>query len=462
MAANENEDVIYASGVDPTIVHFQPVQKGTRSKWMKSIQRQANTHDVHAMLNLTGIRGVVSIGIDANLFVDDPKFKSLKSYPPFQAGTSVALAPNAGIFALKYEQNIEVWKLGQSAKTSFANDTCHPDGLERKPLEILKLTEEPLKVLDIKVKETETIADLAIAPNGDYLAYSTKDKFKILKIGTDPPKIDKVNLNIDIMPTLFKFSDDKLLICDAYGAVQVLDLITETSVQVLVHKNAINHIDIAKDASIIVISDFENNIEIYETKNSRIQCKIPMYKDAPIACLALHPNLATLMVVYSNHHFVECCTKTGKYTKLTNTILEQRQVLPKEWKNKHKTTKGILFPQSHLNGNLAKKNDTIIFYDEEFIGVLDKTIVMDIAKGVLPTSNKQAKTDKKTKNQDLNHISKEVLRLSKRYEHLVFLGALKAENMEDATCPLVAVEVKPQVLERQLPPSIRQKKFGAM
>ena len=137
-------------------------------------------------------------------------------------------------------------------------------------------------------------------------------------------------------------------------------------------------------------------------------------------------------------------------------------MIPKDWRLKHKTTKGILFPQSHLSGNLAKKNDTILFYDEELIGVLDRNIVMDISKGVLPTASKQAKTDKKSKNQDLNDISKSVLRLSKRYEHLVFLGALEAENMEDMSQPLVAVEVKPHVLEQQLPPSIRQKKFGAM
>ena len=36
------------------------------------------------------------------------------------------------------------------------------------------------------------------------------------------------------------------------------------------------------------------------------------------------------------------------------------------------------------------------------------------------------------------------------------------ENDEDLTSPLVAVEVKPQVLQCQLPPSMRRKKFGAM
>ena len=80
--------------------------------------------------------------------------------------------------------------------------------------------------------------------------------------------------------------------------------------------------------------DFKNNVTICDLSSNedgagKIQCKAPKYEDAPISCMALHPKTKTLFVVYSNHHFVECCTKTGKYTKLTMTLHENEELIPK-------------------------------------------------------------------------------------------------------------------------------------
>ena len=45
------------------------------------------------------------------------------------------------------------------------------------------------------------------------------------------------------------------------------------------------------------------------------------------------------------------------------------------------------------------------------------------------------------------------LRMSRKYDHLLSLHLLAEDE-------IVAVEVKPGVLEGQLPPSLKQKKFG--
>ena len=166
--------------------------------------------------------------------------------------------------------------------------------------------------------------------------------------------------------------------------------------------------------------------------------------------------------IFYTLYFVECCLQTGKYTKLTNTILENKHLLPKDWKTKTNTTKGILFPQSHLPKSMVEfKNDTIIFYDEKFISVLDRSVVDDISKGIFPTSTKQAKVEGQKKSKSQEEIGKNILRMSTKYSHLVCLASLKPEHDKDPTCPLLAIEVKPEVLERQLPPSLKQKKFGA-
>ena len=85
-------------------------------KWMKSIQRYVNTHDVHAMIVLPDeINRVISIGVDANLFVDNPRKKaSLIAYPPFQWGSNVSLASQSKILCLRHDRSIEVWKLGDN------------------------------------------------------------------------------------------------------------------------------------------------------------------------------------------------------------------------------------------------------------------------------------------------------------------------------------------------------------
>ena len=79
--------------------------------------------------------------------------------------------------------------------------------------------------------------------------------------------------------------------------------------------------------------------------------------------------------------------------------------------------------------------------------------------------------------------STQAMRITKKYEHLVHLGLFESsqsfhvkdelgnkndksnvsqEVLTSSPCTLVAVEVKPQSFESQLPPSVRQKKFGAM
>ena len=44
--------MVYSSGVDPVLMQFQPVIKNSmdlRRKWVKSIHRSVNTHDVRAL-----------------------------------------------------------------------------------------------------------------------------------------------------------------------------------------------------------------------------------------------------------------------------------------------------------------------------------------------------------------------------------------------------------------------------
>merc|ERR1712018_539115 len=143
-----------------------------------------------------------------------------------------------------------------------------------------------------------------------------------------------------------------------------------------------------------------------------------------------------------------------KIYKINQYFDGQSSTFSKQWLEKSFVTKGILFPQSHLSGLMSKKSDTVMFYDEEYIAVLDRHVVMnDIEKMAASTAKKQAKSNGKNgektpkKKEDVISDSVNVLRLSKRYEQLAFLGTLIPENTDDVTSPLVAVEVKPHMFD---------------
>lgn len=479
IAVNEDQSIIYAAGIDPTIVHFQPVIKGARSRWIKSINRSVNTHDVHAIAVLHNIDKIVSVGVDANLIVDDFKKKSCSTYPPFRWGANVVLASKAKIAGLKYNNSIELWKLGTCAPPSAGQNQIQDvvkagNATIRKAAEILKITQEPVKLFEVKCNADDTLLNMAMPRDAQYLAYCSFNKFKLLQLSLEPPRVQKVALSLTKVPHLMKFSDNnKLLVADKHGQLTLFNLLDDEALPIWSYnvedkfqlKHGIRHIDIFHDAMSCLVADHDNNIIVIDVATLKIQCKPPKYDEAPISCMALHPKTNNLIVVYSNHHFVECCTKTGKYTKLTN-MLHDNDCLTKQWKKKAKPTQGIIFPQAHLSGLMSKKSDTIMFYDEEFIAVLDRHSVMN-PEASMPSSSKMAKKGASADTMvNGTPTSKggnnEGLRMSKRYEHLVFLDTLPPENTDDITCPLVAVEVKPQVLESQLPPSIRQKKFGAM
>lgn len=453
LACNQEQNVIYASGVDPTIVHFQPMTKAEgKRKWMKSIQRHANSHDVHAILALNEVKRVVSVGVDANLFVDNPGKKSpnLRYYPPFAWGNKAATFGH--VLALKHDQTIEIWTLGRQEKSPIDMDEI------AETVKVVKIEQEPVKVMDIQCNESETIQNFAICPQ--YLAYSTKNKLKVLRFDLKDLAVSKVAISVTKAPHLLTFFDNnKLLIADTSGLISLFALNNE-SANLIFQQNfnvAISHL-VIDSGEMFVMADFQNNITIFDLTNEKIQCKLPKYSEAPISCLAIQPKSKTVIVVYSNHHIVECCSKTGKYTKLSQKLEENVNLIPKEWWQKSKPTLGILFPQAHLSaGILSKKTDTIMFYDQDSVAVLDRQNLMN-ENGSASASKQLKKGGHTEKKEDFSHV----MRLTKCYQHLVFLATLPPESNQDLTCPLVAVEVKPQTLESQLPPSIRRKKFGAM
>ena len=108
---------------------------------------------------------------------------------------------------LKYDNSIEVWKLGSGAPPNLHYDSSpyHPTELERKPIELLKVTEEPIKIFEIKCNEVESIHNATVSADAQFLAYCSRNKLKLLKLDMNQPKIEKLSINVKTVPHLLKF-----------------------------------------------------------------------------------------------------------------------------------------------------------------------------------------------------------------------------------------------------------------
>jgi len=136
-----------------------------------------------------------------------------------------------------------------------------------------------------------------------------------------------------------------------------------------------------------------------------------------------------------------------------------RAFFPKQFLNKPFPTLGIVFPRSLK----TPYEDTIIFYDVDKIFVFDKSILVAAAEDHDDeNSSKSAKLNGGIPNKVSSSLPKQSpMTVTKKYEHLVFLDSLDGDSGVSPPA-LVAVEVRPESLESQLPPTLRQKKFGAM
>ena len=172
---------------------------------------------------------------------------------------------------------------------------------------------------------------------------------------------------------------------------------------------------------------------------------------ANISAISLSPDSQTVLVSYSNNRLVELRTDTGKTTRFSREQLSEAK-LPKSWLSRRTSVTDIL----HLGADLILLKDQ----DCRVLAVLDKDKQMPEPSSKLFFTDPTNKTDCSVSISSLGSTTTKLeqalasgLRMSRKYDHLVSLHHLGGDE-------LVAVEVKPSLIESQLPPSLKQKKFG--
>lgn len=447
VAFNPEQSVAYSSGVDPLIVHFQPIVRphGDRLKWVKSIHRAVHTHDVRAMVCLNDM--YFSGGVDTQLVYSDVATKSVSRYPPLPRSECAHLAESARAILLQYQRHLELWQLCDLQRV-FPDRQTTP----LRPGSTYVPPEEPEKLLYLETKDDEIIRHAHISEKADLVAYTTSTRMCVFRLAFQPrPKIQKLTLEDPNshfeLPHIFRFyqsleTSDQLLVTGTdLGNLQIFSIDDQAFTLKKTYlgrdlglSTSIAHLKVDPKGQRIVVSDHDGHLVCINTEDGKLVARMAKYQDARIVALAFRKRKPELLVTYSDHKLATFDLITGKHSKLG-----LRTSLPKEWNRKKKCTRGVL----------EGANERVILYDDLTLCTIDTR----------PKPNDLVQTPPKKEKRQKNgsHNTGPVSQLPKllsKYEHLVYLGAMGED--------LVAVEVKAQSIEAQLPPSLRQKKFGAM
>ena len=448
VALSPDESTAYSAGVDPTLMHFQTVSRaGGRRKWVKSLHRVISSHDVRSVVH--GGSCLYSGGLEPYLSVHSfPSHRTRLRLPPLSS-SSVLLARTARSLLLCYPDSLQLWRLGNSSNTSGPIGAVLP--LDRG---------EPSKVAEVRLKAGEMLVTAAISDCGTFLAFTTTARLRLLRLtgleAGETPRLERLTLHSDtpedvhhlLLPAgrLMTISPHGLTVFSLTSAGAELD--RTLSLPELGLEGAVSRV--ASTDSTLVMVDTQDTAVTLSLSSFSLLSKLAGYSHtANISALSLSPDSKTCLVSYSNNRLMELDTHTGKYTQFSR---EEATKLPKSWLARRTPVTDIV----HLAGN----PDLILLKDHEILAVLDKDKQMPEPSSKLYFTDPRATPDTDSVSvsslgSKLDQAMASGLRMSRKYEHLVSLHHLAGDE-------LVAVEVKPSLIESQLPPSLKQKKFGVL
>lgn len=496
LALSEDQSTVYCSGVDPLIATFTKIsirgsaqQNGLtgamgslkappqRTPWCRSANRRIHDHDVRAMAICHG--KLCTGGIDSYLAISAPP-KVLVRHPPIPHGPCVMVCPQSRCMLLKNTASLEVWRLGDSEKiqkNSLKNgsrsrqrhqsaDNEYDDGIKSRqslkqnegsygPLQLVK---NPLKILELNSRQGEHIICCALSSNSNWLAYSTDSVIRIYTLSNvddNNPTLEKVTpLPEECIPShRMKFSSDnsRLVIVTLEGQIVVFNLTASDASVTFSYaldttaffKSAVHLLEISQDKTFIVAGDHESNIVVW--KENEFYCSLPRFSCGPSA-LTISSCSSYVAVVYLDNKIMEFSIQEKKYTDFAR---HANKKTPKQW---------LTRPYPVLNVSYdPRDSNKIIMHDDNTICVVDKSKRLPSHDAKIPRLNSLDPAWKTDDAADDTHPKtnspEHAFHVIKRYKHLVYFGWLAGDE-------LVAVEVSPLRLLKQLPPTLYKKRFG--
>ncbi|QQP39139.1 Cirhinlike, partial [Caligus rogercresseyi] len=345
VAVNHEKNIAYSTGVDPVVMHFQPIlHKDGRSKWIKSIHKTWNHHDNRSILPIDP-NTLALVGIDSFLRFVAPKNKYV--YAPLPYGESVSLSPDIRCLLFRYSNSLELWKLGstkEDSKTALSGA-------------ILKMDEGPTNILKLANKDGRTIRCSDISDSGKFLGYAIQASTRIYALSlpqngtkTEPclSRIKSEEKWPNIHHMKFISGTNKCLLLNQMGNVTLLNILEEEDGEFYLQKES----EISRDRTklnsgiskfhiqgeYLAVADYDDNVVVVNYESGLLISQFPKYTHAPVSSLTLSQHKTLLFISYSNGIVVDLDPKETIYDNPTR-----------------RTIRGAFYD--------SENEDKIIFYD---------------------------------------------------------------------------------------------------
>ncbi|XP_041375893.1 U3 small nucleolar RNA-associated protein 4 homolog [Gigantopelta aegis] len=439
MAVSMDEKNVITSGVDPTVMQFEYIQTQANSEWktwVRSSVRMQHTHDVRALAFAENF--ILSAGVDTNLVINAFDHGSKlpphiwRKVSPIPTTRLVCVAKKAKMLLLRYPRHLEVWTLGHTNRVSDKNG------------EILSLKSKPVKLVQLLARTGSCIVCSAISSDGRYVAYSDEKGVRLYTMSMDKKDVISAELKVDLRRIKTSpgenvspahrmvFGEDgcHLVTATNTAEIQVLD-ITESNVTVLHTFRSSNDaepihlLSISSDSVYVAVADHHSEIRLYNIRTNKHVCNLPAQGSKPSA-MTFSPHNSYIVVAYCNHQVFEFDVKKREFTAWSRQYSHH---FPRAWsKRYHKITNIAFNPRS---------DQQLLMEEELTFIIIDKS-------QPFPDKNVNLESDRRESHG---------FHLCNNYKYIMCIEPLSDDW-------LVVVERTPLAIAEQLPPALKQKKFG--
>ncbi|KAM4605834.1 U3 small nucleolar RNA-associated protein 4 homolog [Discoglossus pictus] len=452
LSVSPTEDSLVVGTADGLIFQFQHMAVRTsesEKQWVCTKPFRHHTHDVRSVAHSN--TALVSGGVDGQIAVrpllENIQTKSYEAalrkiaYPHRQL---VSCAQGARLLLFQFPEHLELWRLGR----------CEGSGTDG---DILQVAQKPELLLQLKRKGSESIRCSRVSHCGSWISYATASRFYLhrLRYENDGISISRVPklpaLPSPALQLLFSPDSTRLYVGSERGCVHVLELSEgacrhsqtlqptsgSSSAIHLMAASAIHLMAASADGSLLAAASSDSQIDIYNVKKLKYECSVPRYNSPPTA-INFHPSTNNLVMAHADQQVLEFNVTQKQYTEWTRRAL--RQGLHCDWVERDTPITGISFNPS--------KPEHILMNDTYMFCVLDKTLPLPDNKTNL-LNQKALKQLSVSARKSQAHAFK----ITKRFQPLLFMDILEGGE-------LVLVERPLTDMQTQLPPPMKQKKFG--
>ncbi|XP_063702015.1 U3 small nucleolar RNA-associated protein 4 homolog [Culicoides brevitarsis] len=436
ITATEDMENVFCSGIDPDIKSYSEItirKEGEETRqWVRGKGRLIHNHDVHALVWHN--KKLFSGGQDGFLTISSYPPKIVNKYGPFLASPSATISQEQRTILLKYQNYLEIWRLG----TTEARD--EPGRHD------ISLKNQPKKLLELKSKHGKHIIDAKLSPNGSWIVYTTPELTKIFNFVAAEDQIPDLRI-VDVPEEMlgaqkiaFNGASDVIFASNSNKSIQIFTLGVDswqhtTTIDTSGHlSGVIRQLEVSSCGKFLAVMSSGNDVVLYHyQKKWQKLLSLPKHSHAPTA-MGFRPQCKSIVVAFADqkvfeYNFKEMSFVFSSFVDCGNT--------------KH-AIKGVTFD--------PRRADVVLLHTELGINVLRMMTEEEEEDEEQNNSIIRLKKNKKG-SERRDPEGKTVVKTVKEYEHLIHLEWLQEKE-------LIAVHINTLQLVEQLPPALKQKKFG--